>query len=275
VGQRRTHAVIRSGPFALIVMTCEDYRASLDDLLEGGLDAARREALDEHAAGCDPCRALTADLQRIAQVAATLERHAAPRDGWSKLARCLEAEPAFGEARRRATETREAPRGVQHWTWLAAAAVLILAVGVTLVMLRRENGSGPGATPVGSAQPRLAGNAQTNDLVESVEAEMQQAASHFENAISGLEQLANQNDSPLDPEVTTQLRQNLAVIDKAIAESRTALRAQPESQLAQESLFDAFRRKVALLQDTIALMNEMRKGNQAGAARIAAGTDKS
>ena len=44
--------------------------------------------------------------------------------------------------------------------------------------------------------------------------------------------------------------------------------AQPDSRLAQESLFDAFRRKVALLQDTIALMNEMRKGNEAGTARI-------
>ncbi len=45
--------------------------------------------------------------------------------------------------------------------------------------------------------------------------------------------------------------------------------------MAQESLFDAFRRKVSLLQDTIALMNEMRKGNQAGAARIAEGPNKS
>ena len=97
---------------------------------------------------------------------------------------------------------------------------------------------------------------------------MQLAASHYEKAIAALEQVANQSDSPLDAEVMATVRQNLAVIDKAIDDSRTALRSQPESQLAQESLFDAFRRKVSLLQDTIALMNEMRKGNQAGAARI-------
>ena len=40
------------------------------------------------------------------------------------------------------------------------------------------------------------------------------------------------------------------------------------------SLFDAFRRKVALLQDTIALMNEMRKGNPDTATAIASGLNK-
>jgi hypothetical protein len=65
------------------------------------------------------------------------------------------------------------------------------------------------------------------------------------------------------------------VIDQAIGESRVALQAQPTSAPAQESLFDAFRSKIALLQDTIALINEMRKGDQAGAARVAGSLDKS
>lgn len=73
----------------------------------------------------------------------------------------------------------------------------------------------------------------------------------------------------------TTLKANLGVIDQAINESRTALRAQPANQLAQESLFEAFRRKVALLQDTIALMNEMRKGDSAGAAQLIEGINKS
>ena len=40
------------------------------------------------------------------------------------------------------------------------------------------------------------------------------------------------------------------------------------NELAQESLFEALRSKLALLQDMVALINEMRKGNQEGAARI-------
>jgi len=87
--------------------------------------------------------------------------------------------------------------------------------------------------------------------------------------------VARARDVPLDPEVLATLRKNLDLIDGAIDESRAALRSQPGSRVAQESLFDAFRRKVALLQDTIALMNEMRKGDEAGAARIIGDLTKS
>jgi hypothetical protein len=58
------------------------------------------------------------------------------------------------------------------------------------------------------------------------------------------------------------------VIDQAISESRAALKSEPDSAPAQESLFTALRRKVSLLQEMLALINEMRKGNQDGAARI-------
>ncbi len=93
------------------------------------------------------------------------------------------------------------------------------------------------------------------------------AEQHYEKAITGLEQIAKSGEGALDPQVAATLRNNLGVIDQAISDSRVALAQQPGSQLAQESLFEAFRRKVALLQDTVALINEMRKGNQAGAAR--------
>ena len=65
------------------------------------------------------------------------------------------------------------------------------------------------------------------------------------------------------------------MIDQAIAESRAALAADPQSQPARDSLIDALRRKVGVLQTTVALMNEMRQGNQEGAARVAAGAGRS
>ncbi len=71
------------------------------------------------------------------------------------------------------------------------------------------------------------------------------------------------------------LQKNIGVTDQAIAESRAAIRAQPTSEVAQTSLFEALQRKVGLLRDTIALINEMRKGDQAGAARIAGSLSKS
>ncbi len=63
------------------------------------------------------------------------------------------------------------------------------------------------------------------------------------------------------------LQKNLTVIDQAIGESRAALQSQPASVNAQNGLFDALRTKVALLQQTVELINEMRQGNQAEAGR--------
>jgi hypothetical protein len=64
-------------------------------------------------------------------------------------------------------------------------------------------------------------------------------------------------------------------MDRAIAESRAALNSEPQNVAARDSLFDALKRKVALLQDTIALMNQMRKGDAAGAAQIVDSVNKS
>jgi hypothetical protein len=71
------------------------------------------------------------------------------------------------------------------------------------------------------------------------------------------------------------LQKNLSTIDRAIADSRAALNTNPESEPARDSLFEALRRKVGVLQATVTLMNEMRNGNQDGAARAAAGIGKS
>ena len=103
---------------------------------------------------------------------------------------------------------------------------------------------------------------------------MRQAETHYENAIEKLEALAKDRQT-LDPNVAADLQKNLLIIDRAIGESRAALSTHPASERAQESLFEAFRTKIGLLQDTIALINEMRKGNQAEAARIAEGLSKS
>src|SRR5436190_61045 len=91
---------------------------------------------------------------------------------------------------------------------------------------------------------------------------------HYQKAITGLEQAANAEKGALDPQTAATLQKNLAVIDQAINESRAALKMQPNSEPAQQSLLESFKTKIALLQDTVALINEMRKGNDAGAARI-------
>ena len=108
----------------------------------------------------------------------------------------------------------------------------------------------------------------------TIAAEYQLAEQDLTNTIVGLERIAADDRSTLDMETADVLKANLTVLDGAIGESRDALQKEPENDVAQESLFEALRSKIALLQDTIALINEMRKGNQEGAARIVSGLNQ-
>ena len=136
--------------------------------------------------------------------------------------------------------------------------------------VRYTGRQGPATLPAAqhSASEPATANVASAELVE---AELRAAESHYDKAIKGLEQIANAEQGTLDPQTAATLQKNLAVIDQAINESRAAVRAQPNSEPAVSSLMDNFKTKLALLQDTVALINEMRKGNEAGTARIVSG----
>jgi anti-sigma factor RsiW len=260
-------------------MNCEHYQEAIGELVDGArMDEARRIDVEAHLRDCASCRALLADLRQIRAAAARLPMAPPPERVWAKVFAQLPI-PAGRPA------TPEKPgllavvfgSGRLRLAWGAAAlAVAVLAfVVVALPRLRstdtRQVASGT-AAPTPPTEPVHATDAQ---LVQSVESELRLAEQHYEKAIAGLEQIAKAGQGTLDPQLAGTLQKNLAVIDQAIHDSRVALQTQPTNELAQESLFEAFRRKVGLLQETVSLMNEMRKGNQTEAAKIIGNMNKS
>jgi anti-sigma factor RsiW len=262
-------------------MECTRYRESIQDLIDGTIGPIRRAELERHLEGCADCRALVADLETIRDRAASLDRLEPPSRVWLQIAGTLRQEGRIAAAPVRRAST------LRHPALLAIAAALILIVGASLVLLLPRNRPGAAApAPVTAANAPVQGNAPADTTVQDVESEFRLAEQHYQNAITKLEQAARLDQvtasgqatgdqATIDPATAAMLQKNLHVIDAAIAESRAALRTQPQSAAARDSLFDALKRKVALLQDTIALMNEMRKGNAAGAAHIIEGASKS
>jgi len=270
---------------------------ALNAYADGSLTAAEAAEIERHVASCVSCRQLVDDLREILGATGELEPRDPPVRAWTRIERAiqLEQEHARGGARgvqpgsadagapdarltgSRANEAdgvRGGARGLQpsgpanagrYLKWLAAAAAVVLA---TMVGLRYAPGRSQTAAPAAQGQGDRAAQASTGDATQSVENELRQAEAHYENAIKGLEQIANAEQNALDPRTAATLQKNLAVIDQAINESRAAIRSQPASEPAQQSLIENFKTKIALLQDTVALINEMRKGNEAGAARI-------
>jgi copper chaperone CopZ len=253
-------------------MNCEHCEEAIGELVDGArMDEATRIEVEAHLRDCASCRALLADLRQIHAAAVRLPVDPVPDRVWARVSGQLPI-PAVGPQKPRVFRILFGSQRVRL-AW-GAAATMALAVLVLVVALPRLR-SGDGRQ--GAVRTAAPGPVHPNDaeLVQSVESELQLAEQHYEKAIAGLEQIAKAGQGSLDPQLASTLQKNLGVIDQAIHDSRVALQTQPANELAQESLFEAFRRKVGLLQDTVSLINEMRKGNQAGAAKIIGNMNKS
>ena len=223
-------------------MSCEQFDEQLNDYVDGARAADvpvdnRRRAFEAHLAGCPRCQALVADFGSIRRTTATLEEHVPPPRVWAKIASSVE----------------EDGRRFRFAAWMpaaVAASLVLLIAGAWLSWTPRES-AGPEPQAAAPAEP------------------IGPAEQPYEQAIAGLQQLADSQDAALDPDTRAVLKENLAVIDRAIIESRAALASDPASALAEESLLEALDTKVALLQDTVALASD-----DVDAADAAAGAAK-
>ena len=227
--------------------TCSSIQPFLSDYVDVLLDAELRVAVAAHLATCDACRETARDFERLRDAARALGPIAPPPLVWQNIAAALPA------ARRQARA---------QWMGLAAALVLVTAGAYAFARV---------TTPKPRTNATTVGNAASPATVETIEHELAEAAKHYEAAITQLEAVAKQEATPLPADAAAKLQTSLTQIDKYIAESRAALANEPQSEPARDSLFDALRRKVSVLQDTVALMGAMQRGDQAAAAKIVGG----
>ena len=226
-------------------MNCRICQPLLSAYVDGTMSADDRAPVETHVRSCPTCRALAEDLGAVRAAAASLAPLVPPAHVWVRIAVATAAESGGGWFQ----------AGWFNWRPLTAVAMTaVIAAGLWQVGTRL----GPASSP----RPDSAVVA-TSPVAGALDAETE-----FTVAIARLEEVASAERDVLDQETAGALNAGLTVIDEAISESRAALQTEPQSESAQESLFAALRRKVALLQEMLALINEMRKGNQDGAALI-------
>ena len=223
-------------------MTCARLEGMLatarDDLLDGHDGAEWPASVNAHLSGCEPCRRLVADARAIRTAARQLGPVEPPPHVWRGIERAVVAAGSMDHAR------------TARWSWqtLPAAAMLALvASGLTWIAMRLDRpgdvlqASRTGAAPIAP-----------HDFTGFTLAEAQ-----YTDAIARLEEATAAADSrTLDPATSATLRSSLDEVDSAIVDARDALTRQPDDELSQESLLDALGSKVALLQDTVALLGE-------------------
>jgi anti-sigma factor RsiW len=221
-------------------MTCQEYDAHIDDYVDEAVSEPLRAECDAHLSTCAHCRALTTDLRTIRTATRALEPHVPSPPVWYRIAAAIEAEPRG-----------IASAGFGGWQRALAGAV------ATVLIVSMLSWVGGHLAPAGRNRPASpisdASEAPPLDAVEFTLVEQQ-----YTTAIAGLEDITMKERASLDADTDAVLQANLTVIDSAIGESRAALDQEPDSTVAQVSLVEALRNKVALLQDTVELINAMR-----------------
>ena len=223
-------------------LQCDAFDALLPDYLERSLDAATMAAARLHLASCERCTSLVRDLDDIRARAAELPLLTPSRDLWPDIEARL-ATPVIS-----LDERREKQR-IRRRHWLvngAAAAALVVATATATVTGIRMNDRWHRMTQPQPDTPFVAPPtiATTVKLPATVT---------YEREIDGLRTIVRDRRTQLDPKTIAVIERNLSVIDSAIAESRAALRKDPQSAFLSDQLDHALDTKLTLLR-TVALL---------------------
>ena len=259
---------------------CGRFDAQLGPWLEHDLDATADAWMAQHRARCAACDAIVRDLDALVTDAAALSPLAPPRDLWPAIEARLAA-PVIPIGPRGDTAITTAPGRTITIRRFALAATLLVAVssGVTWQLARRAaRGSGtadhratavaaapvptrdttanaaddppadvaPGATtelvigtPAAAGAPRARFVSDDEDVLN--------AGVTFEREIGALRLIVDERFTELDTATVRELRRNLDIIDRAIADSRAALARDPRSALVSSQLDRALQTKLDLL----------------------------
>ena len=226
---------------------CRQPSETLSDYVDGLLEPASRAALVPHLASCESCRGIVDDLMRLKETARALGPIVPPAHIWENIQAGLASGPSAGRQSR------------MQWMGLAAALVLVTAGAY---FFTRLTSPAPNTLVTNDAAHMDKSNVTAPATVETVEQELAKAAQHYETAIAQLEAVAKQDNNALPPDAAAKLQVSLSQVDKFIAESRAALVTEPQSDPARDSLFAALRKKVEILQQTVALMGAMQRGDR-------------
>ena len=217
----------------------------LSEYLDGELSAADQVALEAHLETCPECSAVLTDLRRVVAQARTMENQAPGEDLWPEIAARIGATPSAHE---KVVELSSRRPGTRKWSFslpqLAAASIALMALsGSAVWVLKSAAPSRPVAVVPAGTVPVI------NAVVRTRSASQSYAA-----AVADLEHVLAGNRGQLDTATVRVIEENLAAIDRAIAQAQRALNADPANLYLNTHLAETMRRKLDLLRQAAALV---------------------
>ena len=215
--------------------THQDLNARLSEYLDDELDGRERAAVEAHLQICDECRADLQDLAAVVARARTLPDAPPERNLWpaveQQIAPARVLRPSF--FRRRFAFTM--PQ-------LVAASLALMIASGGVVWLARMGGDRTDFPAVLGQAPAVR-PANFGDAA-------------YDQAVADLQQTLESGRGRLDAQTIQVLESNLAAIDRAIAQCREALAADPANTYLNSYLAETRQRKLELLRRATALVDQ-------------------
>jgi anti-sigma factor RsiW len=226
-------------------MTYDQWTNRLSEYLDGELDEGDRIALEAHLQTCHECSGIVSDLRRVVRRARTVKPQTPPRDLWPAIAARIGATTPDKNILDLSSR-RSVPR---RWAFslpqLAAAGIALMAISGGTVWVLSTSGQSENMPPVVLAP---------SETPAITVASRPTASESYAAAVADLEQVLEEGRGRLDSTTVKVIEQNLAAIDRAIAEAQKALAADSANLYLNTHLAETMRRKLDLLRQAAALV---------------------
>ena len=199
----------------------------LSDYVDGELTSEDRTALETHLATCADCRATLEELRKVVARGRALDDRAPKADLWPGIHARLTPGGRPGVIRSRRFSFN-VPQLIA-----ASVALVVLSAGGMWVALNQPT--------------RTAGGGQFTSEDTLFHVVNNKMWNRTDAAIADLQKALTRNEGRLDTATVRVVRENLALIDRAISQARIALDADPGNAYLNLHLADTMRRKLELL----------------------------
>jgi hypothetical protein len=214
----------------------DQWTDRLSEYLDGEIKGSERAFLEAHLERCEECQQTLAGLRRVVMRASSLEDRPPAADLWAGIASRIGAParaPALRGPRRFSFSVPQLLAAGIALAVFSAGGAWVLHPGVGTVALQPAP-AGPEATVIPVAAPT--------------------PAQSYDAALGDLERILADGRGRLDTATVRVLEQNLAIIDRAIADARRAVAADSANLYLNTHLAETMRRKVDLLRQAAALV---------------------